>query len=149
MVDGLVRLVRKLYQPGIRTWSRPRQEKVMRLAVSAKGDTISSDVDQRFGRCKFFLVYDTETGETEVHSNEVNLNAEQGAGIQSASNAAKFGVEVVLTGHVGPNSFRTLSVAGIRVYTGLNGTVEQAIKQFTAGELTPVESADVEGHWVI
>ena len=104
-------------------------------------------MDQRFGRSRYFLVLDTETGETEVHDNEVNLNAVQGAGIQTAQNVARLNVEAVLTGHMGPNSFRALSAAGITVYTGLQGTVEQAVHRLKAGELIPVDSADVEEHW--
>lgn len=121
----------------------------MKIAVTSKGTSLESEVDQRFGRCKYFLVHDTETGTTEVHDNQVNLNAVQGAGIQSAANVAGLGVQAVLTGHVGPNSFRTLSAAGIKVYTGLKGTAAEAVEELTSGRITPVDSADVEGHWVI
>jgi predicted Fe-Mo cluster-binding NifX family protein len=121
----------------------------MRIAVTAKSPTLDSQVDQRFGRTKCFIVYDTETRATEVHDNEVNLNAAQGAGIQSAANIAQLGVEAVLTGHVGPNSFRTLSAAKITAYIGLKGTVAEAIEEFKAGKMTPANSADVEAHWII
>jgi predicted Fe-Mo cluster-binding NifX family protein len=120
----------------------------MRIAISAKGASLESEVDQRFGRAKCFIVYDTETGSTDAHDNDVNLNAMQGAGIQSAANVASLGVEAVLTGHVGPNSFRVLSAAGIKVYTGLAGTAEQALEYLKDGKLTPIASADVEGHWI-
>lgn len=119
----------------------------MRVAVTAKEASVSSRVDQRFGRARYLLVVDTETGAVEAHDNDVNLNAVQGAGIQTAANVSRLGVEAVLTGHVGPNSFRSLSAAGIRVYTGLDGTVSQAVDQFKTGSLSPVGSADVEGHW--
>ena len=119
----------------------------MRVAISAKGASLDSEVDQRFGRCNAFIVYDTDSGLHESYDNEVNLNAAQGAGIQSASNIASLGVAAVLTGHVGPNAFRVLSAAGIKVYTGLQGTVGQAIEKFKAGTLNPVDSADAEEHW--
>ncbi len=120
----------------------------MRVAVTAKEAAISSPLDQRFGRARYLIVIDTETGASEVHDNEVNLNAEQGAGIQTAQNVAQLGVEAVLTGHVGPNAFRALSAAGVRAFTGLQGTVQDAIDELRGGSLTPVNSADVEGHWV-
>jgi predicted Fe-Mo cluster-binding NifX family protein len=119
----------------------------MRVAVTAKEASVDSLVDQRFGRARYLIVVDTETGDTEVHDNEVNLNAVQGAGIQTAQNAARLNVEAVLTGHLGPNAFRTLSAAAIAAYTGLQGTVGQAIEEFKDGRLNPVDSADVEGHW--
>jgi predicted Fe-Mo cluster-binding NifX family protein len=119
----------------------------MRVAVTAREATVDSPVDQRFGRARYLIIIDTETGNAEVHDNEVNLNAVQGAGIQTAQNVARLMVEAVLTGHAGPNAFRTLSAAGIQVYTGLQGTVGEAIEEFKAGRLNPVDSADVEGHW--
>jgi len=119
----------------------------MRVAVTAREANVESQVDQRFGRARYLIVIDTETGDTEVHDNEVNLNAVQGAGIQTAQNAARLNVEAVLTGHLGPNAFRTLSAAAITAYTGLQGTVGQAIEEFKAGRLNPVDSADVEEHW--
>jgi predicted Fe-Mo cluster-binding NifX family protein len=120
----------------------------MKVAISAKSTSLVSDVEQRFGRAKYFIVFDTESNSSEVHDNEVNLNAVQGAGIQSAANVANLGAEAVLTGHVGPNSFRALSAAGIKVCAGMTGTVDQALEDLKAGRLTPVVSADVDGHWI-
>lgn len=120
----------------------------MRIVVTAKEQSVDSPVDQRFGRARYLVLIDTESGHEEIHNNEVNLNAVQGAGIQTAQNVAQLGVEAVLTGHLGPNSYRTLSAAGIKAYTGFQGTVRQAVEALKAGGLKPLESADVEGHWV-
>jgi predicted Fe-Mo cluster-binding NifX family protein len=38
-------------------------------------------------------------------------------------------------------------VAGIRVYTGLDGTVKEAIDRLKNGELEQAKCADIEGHW--
>lgn len=119
----------------------------MKIAVSADGGSLESRIDQRFGRARFFVVYDTESGELEAHSNQVNLDAAQGAGIQSAQNVAAFGADAVVTGHVGPNAFRALSAAGIVVYTKLEGTVGEAVEDLKARRLPPLGAADVEGHW--
>ncbi len=119
----------------------------MRIAITAKEASVDNLVDQRLGRARYLIVFDTETGHTEMHDNEVNLNAAQGAGIQTAQNIAQLNVEAVLTGHVGPNAFRVLSAAGIEMYTGLQGTVAESIEKFKAGILNPINSADVEGHW--
>ena len=67
--------------------------------------------------------------------NVQNLNAAQGAGIQAAGNVAEHGAEAVITGHVGPNAFRTLSAAGIRIYTGAEGTVAEVLEKFKASQL--------------
>ena len=121
----------------------------MKVAITAKEPSLNSEVDQRFGRARYFIVVDTDTDEIEVHDNKLNLNAAQGAGIQSAQNISKLDVAAVLTGHVGPNAFQTLSAAGIQVYTGASGSVREALTKLKCGEINPVKVADVEGHWVI
>ncbi len=118
----------------------------MRIAVTAKEASIDSQVDERFGRARYIIIFDTETGETQIQSNEVNLSAVKGAGIQTAQNIARLDVEAVITGHIGLNVFRALSTAGIKAYMGLQGTVEKAVEEFKTGRLNPVDSADVEGH---
>ncbi len=121
----------------------------MRIAISATEPSLESQIDQRFGRAKCFVVIDTETDEVQFHDNELNLNAVQGAGIQSAQNVSQLNVKAIITGHVGPNAFRTLSAAEIAVYTGISGSVQEALDSFKSGKMTPVNAADVEGHWII
>ena len=54
---------------------------------------LTSKVDPRFGRAKYFIIYDTETKEMEVVGNEQNFQAAQGAGVQSAQNVARLDVQ--------------------------------------------------------
>lgn len=120
----------------------------MRLSVTAQGKELASEMDVRFGRAQWLIVVDTETGDFQAHDNEINLNAAQGAGIQTARNIANLGVEAVITGNVGPNACRTLKAAGIKVFLGQSRTVREAIDMFKAGDLEEVEQANVEGHWI-
>lgn len=120
----------------------------MRIAITAQGRDMSSPVDPRFGRARYFLVVDTETGEHTVADNSQNLNALQGAGIQAGKNVIDLGVQAVVTGHVGPKAFSTLQTGGVRIHTGASGTVADAVEQFKAGTLSEARGADVQGHWV-
>ena len=120
----------------------------MKVVVTSQGRELSSPVDPRFGRAKFFVVIDTETGEFSAADNAQNLNAAQGAGIQAGRNVAELGATAVITGHVGPKAFATLQAGGVQVYTGATGTVAEAVEQFKAGRLKQSTGADVEGHWV-
>jgi len=120
----------------------------MKIAITAQGKELSSEVDLRFGRAKFLLVVDTETGDFVVHNNEVNLNAVQGAGIQTGQNIANFGVQAVITGNVGPNAFKTLNTAGIKIFLAQEQTVQEALDSFKAAELNEENQANVEGHWI-
>ena len=119
----------------------------MKVAVTSLGPDMTSDVDPRFGRARWFVIVDTETGESEAIDNESGVDASSGAGVQAAARVAGLGVEYVLTGHCGPNAFRTLTEAGVEVVTLAKGTVEEAVGKLQGGELSPVDAADVNGHW--
>jgi len=120
----------------------------MKIAITAQDKELSSEIDLRFGRAKWFIVVDTETGDFQAHDNAVNVNAAQGAGIQTGRNVANLGVEAVVTGNVGPNAFKTLNSAGVKIFLTEKQTVADAIDSFKAGELKEVDQANVEGHWV-
>jgi len=120
----------------------------MKIAVTSQGPQMNSTIDPHFGRAKYFVVVDTETGEFSAADNSQNLNAVQGAGIQAGRNVVNLGVAAVITGHVGPKAFSTLQTGGIKIYTGAQGTVAEALEQFKVGKLQETTSADVEGHWV-
>ncbi len=120
----------------------------MRAVVTAQGPDLASSVDPRFGRARFFLVVDTETGEFTAHDNVQNLDAPQGAGIQAARNVVGLGVDAVVTGNVGPKAFTTLQAGNIKTYTGATGSVSYAVQQLEAGQLECAGKPNVEGHWV-
>ena len=120
----------------------------MRIAITAQGEEPSSEVDPRFGRSGWLIVFDPETKIFEAHGNTVNLHAAQGAGIQTGRNIANLAVEAVITGNVGPNAFRTLNAANVKVFLTTARTVQEAVDLFNAGELKELDQANVEGHWV-
>jgi len=120
----------------------------MRIAITAQGKDLSSKIDPRFGRAKWLIVLDTETGRSEALDNIVNLNAAQGAGIQTGRNIADLVVQAVITGNVGPNAFKTLNAANVKVLLTDAQTVQEAIDLFNADKLKEVGRANVEGHWI-
>jgi len=119
----------------------------MKVVVTAQGPSLESFVDPRFGRARYFVLADTESGEFSSHDNAQNLDALQGAGIQAAQTVARLGAQAVLTGHVGPKAFATLKAAKVLVFTSVTGTVAEAIDRVKAGNLRPAQTADVQGHW--
>ncbi|HHN46469.1 MAG TPA: dinitrogenase iron-molybdenum cofactor biosynthesis protein [Planctomycetes bacterium] len=119
----------------------------MKIAVTTTGKTLDDQVDLRFGRAHGFIIHDTESGEWEFADNEQNLNAASGAGVQSAQNLANRDVQAVITGHVGPKAFSVLAAAGIKVLTGADGIVKEALDAFKKGELSEASAADVPSHW--
>ena len=119
----------------------------MKIAITSQGPDLTSQVDPRFGRAKSFIVVDTETGEFSVHDNTQNMNAAQGAGIQAGRTVVDLGVEAIITGNVGPKAFATLQAGNVKVYRAPSGTVKETVEKFKAGELPPVDGANVQGHW--
>ena len=45
----------------------------MKIAVTSQGEGMNARVDPRFGRARYFIVVDTETGESSTVDNAVNL----------------------------------------------------------------------------
>lgn len=118
----------------------------MKIGVTSTDKNLNAQVDPRFGRCRYFLVVDTETMNVESISNE-GAAASGGAGIQAAQTIAKTGVKTVLTGNVGPNAFQTLTAAGIKVITGVNGTVKEVVEKYKKGELDETKAPTVGSHF--
>lgn len=119
----------------------------MKLAASAKGQTLDCELDPRFGRSKFFLLVDTEQGSVEVVENTQNLQQAQGAGIQAAQHVVESGAQAVLTGNCGPKAFRVLQAARVPVAVGLQGSVREVVQQFKEGKIHFAQAPNVEGHW--
>ena len=119
----------------------------MKVVITSQGRELSSEVDPRFGRAQWLLLVDTQTGITGSYDNTVNLNIAQGAGIQTGQNVVNLGAEAVITGNIGPNAFKTLSAANVKVYLSEVKTIQDVLESFKAGELNELQQANVEGHW--
>lgn len=119
----------------------------MKIAVSATGTDLSAQVDPRFGRAAFFVVYDTDADQFDILNNSENAEAAQGAGIQAAQLVSQQSVEVVVSGSFGPKAFEALDAAGIQMVAWSGGTIAEAIDIIRGGEFQSLESANVRGHW--
>ncbi len=118
----------------------------MKIVISSQGQVLEAMVDPRFGRCAYFIIYDTETKETEALSNQAS-EATGGAGIVAAQLVVDKGVEAVITGNVGPNAFQTLSQAKIKIFGGASGTVKESLEKYEKGELNELSSSSVPRHF--
>ena len=120
----------------------------MKIAIPAKGPETESMIDSRFGRAPVFVIYDSEEKSISCVENVQNLNATQGAGLQSAKHVIDSGATVVIAAHCGPKAFTLLSQFDVCVYKAEDMSCETAIEMFENGTLPKMTSADVEGHWV-
>jgi len=119
----------------------------MKIAVTSTGKDLDSPVDPRFGRAAYILIVDSDTMAFEVLDNAENVNAFKGAGIQAAVTISDKKADVLLTGFCGPNAFKTLEAANVKVAGDVSGTVREAVAAYTDGKVTLVSSPNAQGHW--
>jgi len=72
----------------------------MKIAISSTGDDIDSLIDQRFGRCSYFVIFETESKTIEFIPNP-NRDNEEGAGPASVQLVASHQVSKIISGEFG------------------------------------------------
>lgn len=118
----------------------------MKICISATSNELDSELDPRFGRCAYLLIVDSETLQFTAIPN-IGVEISGGAGINAAQTIANRDVKLVITGNIGPNSFRALSAAGIDVMTGASGKIREVIEKFKKGEYKKTDFPTVGGHF--
>ncbi len=119
----------------------------MLVAITASDDKTTSKLDARFGRAKFIILYNSEDNSFTIHDNALNLNAPQGAGIQTAQNVVELGAHAVITGNMGPKAFRVLEAGSVRVFTSNIQSVENAYQEYLKNNLQELTNPNVKPHW--
>lgn len=75
----------------------------MKTIITSTGASLEAEFDQRFGRCAYFCVLDTETGETEFVKNE-HADSPSGAGPKASAAAIELGATKIISGDFGPKA---------------------------------------------
>jgi predicted Fe-Mo cluster-binding NifX family protein len=107
----------------------------MKLVITSQGPNLADPVDPRFGRARYHILFDPDDGEFTALDNDQRVEAAQGAGVQAAQNVVARGAGVLLTGHCGPKAYEVLCAAGVQVYSGIEGTVLEAVQAWRQGNL--------------
>jgi predicted Fe-Mo cluster-binding NifX family protein len=118
----------------------------MKLVITSQGPNPADPVDPRFGRARYHILFDAEDDEFLALDNAPQVEAAQGAGVQAAQNIVARGAGVLLTGHCGPKAFQVLSEAGVQIYSGIEGTVLDAVQAWRQGNLELLEGPDRPSH---
>jgi len=111
----------------------------MKIAISATGKTLDDNVDQRFGRCPYFVIVEIEDKKIkEVKAIENIAAAQSGkAGISAAQTIAEEEAEAVITGNLGPNASDVLEQFEIKAYQS-SGKIKDAVNEFIEGKLNEI-----------
>ena len=115
----------------------------MKIAISATGNGIDSEVDARFGRCPNFVIVEIEDKKIKKVYDIKNSAAGQmgGAGISASEIVANEKVEAVITVNMGPRAFTVFSQFNIKVYMGA-GKVKDVINKFIEGKLKEISESN-------
>jgi predicted Fe-Mo cluster-binding NifX family protein len=100
---------------------------IVKICITSQGKDLESEIDPKFGRCKYFIFYDTETNQYEVVENPWR-EAPKGAGTQAGQFVASKGTKILITGNVGPGAERVIMSAGIKIVEA-KGKVIDAINK--------------------
>ncbi|MBV5315803.1 MAG: hypothetical protein JZU47_21065 [Prolixibacteraceae bacterium] len=72
----------------------------MKVAITSVGNSPDAKLDSHFGRCSYFVIYDTETAATEYIPN-INKENIEGCGPASVQFVASKGVKKIISGEFG------------------------------------------------
>lgn len=106
----------------------------MKLAVTATGDNLDSNLARHFGYCKYFIIVDSESFEYEAVQN-FNEGRPIEAGIKAVEVLEKMDVDSVATENLVPKAFDALTDAGINLLTGSSGKVRDVVEEYKEGKL--------------
>ncbi len=108
----------------------------MKIAVSSTGKNLSSQVDEIFGRCPYFLIAEIENKKIKGVETVENISRNQtgGVGISVAQMIVEKGVRVVITGNIGPRALDVLKQFKVDIFNG-SGSVEENLQKFIEGKL--------------
>lgn len=109
----------------------------MKIAISAMGKNSNDLLDQRFGRCNFFQIFDTETKEVKILENK-GSQASGGAGIAAANQIVDENIEVIITGSLGPNAFDIVIENNIKAFTCDSLPIEEVLIKYNKKELIEI-----------
>ncbi|MGE3063031.1 MAG: NifB/NifX family molybdenum-iron cluster-binding protein [bacterium] len=115
----------------------------MKIAIPAEENSLNGLADDRFGRAKGFVIYDTETKALNWVDNGENAKASQGAGLKAAQHVIEAKVEVLISYDVGPKAFELLKENGIMAYRlDSKMKVKDAITMYLENKLKKINEGE-------
>lgn len=110
----------------------------MKYALPVKDKSLDAEVDDRLARAAFFVIYDSDTEETEFIENEIDQA--HGAGPKVVETLANKGAETLIAKNVGQNAFSALKQVGMKVLIAKEGTARENIESAINGGLSELET---------
>lgn len=115
----------------------------MKIAFTANGTDWKAEIDPRFGRTVYIVIYDDTSRELTHVDNRSVEDVAHGAGPQTAQKLFDLGPDVLITGNgPGGNAATVLQKAGLKIFVGAGGmTLEAALEAYKKGALAEFAGA--------
>ena len=119
----------------------------MKIAISSTGKTLEDNVDERFGRCAYFLIVEIEDKKVKGFKAIENTAQAQmgGAGITAGQIVANEEVDSIITTNLGPRAFSVFGQFKIKIYQG-KGKIKDVVQEFVDGKLTEMTESNGPQH---
>ena len=119
----------------------------MKIAIPVDDKTMQRAVCQSFGRTPYYLIYDTESKESQFIDNSAAAS-QGGAGIKAAQTVVDNKVSVLITPRCGENAAEVIKAANIKIYKTVSESIQENINAFNEGKLSLLKEihAGFHGH---
>lgn len=110
------------------------------LAVCAKKPGLDSEVEERFGRAEYFVIFDEEKNQPQSIENKAKFES-GGAGGTAVRLLNENGVDVVLVPELGPKAMDAIKAFEMTVYRYTEQkTVRETIEDYKNGKLSKIDT---------
>ncbi|MCD4705783.1 dinitrogenase iron-molybdenum cofactor biosynthesis protein [bacterium] len=108
-----------------------KNNEIIKVCVPSEGENLKSEIDSRFGRCKYFMIVEIKKGKILSTKAIKNNGAEfgGGAGMAAAEQVSKSGAEFLITYDVGPKAQSVLNQLGVKIIKK-SGNIKIALEEF-------------------
>jgi len=109
----------------------------MKIAFTSKGTEWNSQIDPRFGRTEYLLIYDEQTDQLNAFDNREIIKEAHGAGPKTAQKLFELKADVLITGNgPGGNAAGILDKTGVKIFLGAGEmTIKEAYEAYKKDEL--------------
>ena len=107
------------------------------MIIAVPLDENHIDICPSFGRAPYFLIRDTQSGQTDLLDNPA-AQAEGGAGLKAAQFVADQNAQALITFRCGENAAEVLTAADITIYKAEGTGAEDNLSALEEGKLAPL-----------
>ena len=114
----------------------------MKIGLPSDGQDLSAYLTSAFERCQYFIIVSLDGEEQVISVLNDAQTASRGAEIQVAQLLVDQRVEIVITPQIDKKALYALQIAGIQVYLGNAGNIQDNIDAYRQGRLVEIKGSE-------